>query len=604
MASIIRIKRSEVTGNPSTLAAGELAYSALTGNHSNGGDRLYIGMGTETAGDAANHVVIGGKYFTDMLDHTHGTLTASSAIITDTNNKIDALNVDNVTINGNTISTTDTNGNLVLAPDGTGLISANSTKIINLATPVDDTDAATKGYVDTVSEATTIGVKDSSGTSYEINLQDSALSLKGDGYAISVDYRAADKSFVTTLNNSGVTGGSYGSQTAIPVLTIDDTGRVTSATTANVASSLTINGDGPTSDTVSLLDSSLSFSGGTAVTATVTDNTVTISVQDASTSAKGIASYSSADFAVNSGVVDLADEVLKAITTDTGAITMASHSISILGGEGVDVTHIGTQITVAGELATTSNIGVASFEDSDFDITSGHVRIKEGGVSNVQLANSTITLGSSTLTLGATTTDVAGLTSLVVDNITIDGNTIKSTDGSNTLYIDPAPVDSDGGDLVIRGNLIVQGTTTTVNSTTVSINDLNIVLADSAADANEADGAGLTIGGAGYSGTKATLTYNGANDEWEMNKTLNLSDSNSLEFGGINWKEVLEDHLANNYFLQGEGIDLTYDDNANTLTVSAELATVSNPGVANFDSDQFTVTSGLVSIYNLDGGTY
>ena len=68
MASILRIKRSELVGNPSVLAAGELAYSALANNGSNGGDRLYIGMGTETDGNAVNHVVIGGKYFTDIID--------------------------------------------------------------------------------------------------------------------------------------------------------------------------------------------------------------------------------------------------------------------------------------------------------------------------------------------------------------------------------------------------------------------------------------------------------------------------------------------------------------------------------------------------------
>ena len=124
MASIIRIKRSSVTGNPATLAAGELAYSNLTDNGSNGGDRLYIGMGTETAGNAANRVVIGGKYFTDMLDHTLGTLTASSAILVDSNSKINNINVGNLTLTGstNTISSTDTNGNIVLDPNGTGYV--------------------------------------------------------------------------------------------------------------------------------------------------------------------------------------------------------------------------------------------------------------------------------------------------------------------------------------------------------------------------------------------------------------------------------------------------------------------------------------------------
>lgn len=123
MASTIRIKRSEVAGNPSTLAAGELAYSALPDNGSNGGDRLYIGMGSETGGDAANHYVIGGKFFTDRLDHTAGTLTANSAIVVDGNSKIDRLNVDNLRLDGNAISITDTNGDLILFPNGSGLVS-------------------------------------------------------------------------------------------------------------------------------------------------------------------------------------------------------------------------------------------------------------------------------------------------------------------------------------------------------------------------------------------------------------------------------------------------------------------------------------------------
>jgi hypothetical protein len=123
MAAVIRIKRSNVSGNPATLRAGELAYSALTDNGSNGGDRLYIGMGTETAGNAANHFVIGGKFFTDRLDHTAGTLTASKALVVDSNKKLDELLVDNLSLNGNTISTTDTNGNLTLTPNGTGKVS-------------------------------------------------------------------------------------------------------------------------------------------------------------------------------------------------------------------------------------------------------------------------------------------------------------------------------------------------------------------------------------------------------------------------------------------------------------------------------------------------
>jgi hypothetical protein len=153
MASIIRIKRSSVSGNPATLGAGELAYSALTDNGSNGGDRLYIGIGSETAGNAANHFVIGGKYFTDMLDQTPGTLTASSAIIVDSNSKINNLNVGNLTLTGstNTISSTDTNGNIVLTPNGTGKTVLNNPYINGT------TDTLAEFIYDTVGGAVTAG---------------------------------------------------------------------------------------------------------------------------------------------------------------------------------------------------------------------------------------------------------------------------------------------------------------------------------------------------------------------------------------------------------------------------------------------------------------
>lgn len=85
--------------------------------------------------------------------------------------------------------------------------------------------------------------------------------------------------------------------------------------------------------------------------------------------------------------------------------------------------------------------------------------------------------------------------------------------GPSTFYIDPAPVDSDAGTLIIRGNLQVQGTQTTINSTAVSINDLNLILADSAANAAAADGAGITINGAA-----ASLTYAATGDKFVFNK--------------------------------------------------------------------------------------
>ena len=147
--STIKIKRSPSTGAPTVLAQGELAYSYLAGTQSNGGDRLYIGTGTETNGEAANIDVIGGKYFADLLDHSVGTLQPSSALVTDTNSKINQLLVDNIDIDGIKVASTGSN-NLQLGTANNSLhnIDVTNHKIINLVTPTANTDATTKGYVD------------------------------------------------------------------------------------------------------------------------------------------------------------------------------------------------------------------------------------------------------------------------------------------------------------------------------------------------------------------------------------------------------------------------------------------------------------------------
>ena len=104
MATVIQIKRSSAATAPSTLKLGELAYTYGTGTQANSGDRLFIGEGgVDGNGDANNVSVIGGQYFTDMLDHVAGTLTASSALIVDTNKAIDEIIVGNNASTGGTI---------------------------------------------------------------------------------------------------------------------------------------------------------------------------------------------------------------------------------------------------------------------------------------------------------------------------------------------------------------------------------------------------------------------------------------------------------------------------------------------------------------------
>ena len=99
MANTIQIKRSTNNTTPNsnisggTLTAGELGYSYSAGDGSGdeqGLGKLFIGH-ADGLGGTRTAVIVGGSYFTNLLDHANGTLSASSAILTDTNSHIDAL---------------------------------------------------------------------------------------------------------------------------------------------------------------------------------------------------------------------------------------------------------------------------------------------------------------------------------------------------------------------------------------------------------------------------------------------------------------------------------------------------------------------------------
>ena len=483
MAAIIRIKRSATAGNPTVLAAGELAYSALGNNDSNGGDRLYIGIGTETAGDAANHIVVGGKYFTDLLDHSRGTLTASSALITDASSKLDNLKVDNLDLNGNTISSTDTNGNITLAPNGTGKLVLNNVYI--------------NGTSDTLAEYIydTVGGAVTGGTGITITNDDGG------------------NTSTVSITNTTVTGAGtpVGSSTAIPVITYNAQGQLTAVSTASISTTLGIAGDTGT-DSIALATDTLTFAGGEGIDTAVNSstNTVTISAEDASTSNKGVASFADADFNVSSGAVELKDTVVKTVTTDSGALTPASHGFSILGGEGIDVTHSTTTITVAGEDASTSNKGVASFADANFTVSSGAVTAKD------------ITLGSSTLSLGSTTTAIAGITELTVDNININGNEITSTNSNGNISLNP----NGTGTVDVNGARI-----SGLGAPTQDTDAATKLYVDTVAE-------GLSVKPAVRAATTANISATYNNGTNGVGATLTIAATSSLDIDGItNWAQ-------------------------------------------------------------------
>ena len=122
MATVIQIKRPNTSGSTDApdqndITTAEMAYVFGSAAQNNGGQRLYIG---NAAGNGVK--VIGGEYFTEMLNHVHGTLQASSALITDSSSKLQQLKVDDLDLNGSTISTLASNTSINITPHGSGKV--------------------------------------------------------------------------------------------------------------------------------------------------------------------------------------------------------------------------------------------------------------------------------------------------------------------------------------------------------------------------------------------------------------------------------------------------------------------------------------------------
>jgi hypothetical protein len=378
MASIIRIKRSSVSGNPSTLGAGELAYSALTDNGSNGGDRLYIGIGAETSGNAANHFVIGGKFFTDRLDHTAGTLTASSALVVDASSKIDNLKVDNLDLNGNTISSTDTNGNILLTPNGTG-----KTVITNPFIGDDSTSLAEFIY-DTVGGAVT------GGTGITVTNNDGANTS-----TISISN--------TTVSGAGTP---VGSSTAIPVITFNAQGQLTAVSTASITTTLGIAGDTGT-DSISLATDTLTFTGGTGITSAVNSSTNTVAFDIDNT----VVTLDGTQTLTNK---TLTSPVITGVTVSNLNVTDSSITFEGATANDFETTLSVTDPTADRTITFPDASGTVVLEDLAQTLTNKTISGSSNTLSNIgnsSLTNSSVTIGSTTVSLGGTSASLAGLTS-------------------------------------------------------------------------------------------------------------------------------------------------------------------------------------------------
>ena len=617
MASLIKIKRSEVAGNPAILGAGELAYSALADNGANGGDRLYIGMGAETEGNAVNHVVIGGKYFTDQITAATASNTAS------------------------TIIRRDASGNFAA-----GIITA-----------------ALTGNASTAS--TWLTARD--------------LSLTGDATATLASVNgSANVSAAITLATVNANTGTFGSTTLIPVITVNGKGLVTAVSTAAISTSLNIAG-GTGTDTVALGTDTLTFAGGTGVTTAVTNNQVSFAIGQSVGTTDNVTfnnvivngtltsdDITAANISVDGNAVITGNLTVQGTTTTVNSTAVAISDINLtLAKDAANATAAnGAGLTVAGAGATltytsatdrwnlnkdlvVANVYGALVGNADTATTLATARTINGvnfdGSANITINASVanaLTIGdglsgtsfngSSAVTIAADSTiarradtHYVGTTEVALNrasaNQALTGITAVTLPGATSGSVQVIPVATAGSGTVLTlpattGTVITSGDSGTVTNamlynSAISIGSTNIPLGTSALTL-----AGLTsvtattfsgnlngvatVAGRLSSGrtiaitgdlTYTSPTFNGTGDVTAVGTLATVNTSVGTYGNGT---------MVPSFTVNAKGLITA------ATSIDIPTATTSILGLAKFDSTQFSVTSGLASVTAIDGGTY
>jgi hypothetical protein len=615
--STIKLRRSSLTGTPiaGTLGEGEIAYSFLANNGSNGGDILYIG----TTDDASSlSVPIGGKYFTDLLGASAGTLPASKAIITDANSRVNEIKIGDTTNHLQFIATTGETAalNLTISAGGLNfsggnLVSDGTATITGLPTPTNDSDVATKGYVTTVASGLNISAGGQSGTVDG----GQTFSFAGDQGVTAVFNDATD---TLTIGLQQVLD--TDADVAFGSVTVGETSdriKISNDTVEQVEPQIYVEFDGSDTSVVDLTTNTF-----TVNNHGLSDNDVVTYTHAGTGSAFDALTPGTSYYVVNSDI-----NTFK-LSAQLGGSIQDIHS-QATGGGTLDV--IKTASNPLNLFATTDQITLGSSVNSTVaiqdNLTVGGNAIITGDLT----VNGTSTTVNSTvvqvddpiLELGTNSVDYDGLGRGVKFNYSESGNKVgffgydvknaagDTSDGSGKFRFltDATNVDANNLSGTV-GTIIanVEGDVTgNADTATAFSGDRNITITgavESGADA----GSGFVAGAVTWDGsgaltidTRLTSSVGSLLGSYVENVTIPGEYDGSSVFTAVTGGSAIVVDSINS---QTSGNRISVDVNTATTRANATAITKAELGVASFSATAFSVTDGWVNLNIVDGGSY